>query len=707
MALAFAYKIAIINYKYDRDGIDARYFASKSTQKSYFDTLISNQSAAWSSVQNLPINDNITINLTYNETSGRDIESLLKCNYAIIKKYNTATEAEIENSYRYFYIVAISQTNNNQIKVILDLDDIQSNFIGNVTQSKFPKCMINRAHCNRWIQYSDSASYDMNFNNTDNLVGTLSANFIKEDVEEPSLAVKSYNKMNLKVSSDSIYTEYHSGSIDNGSTTVVNDKTLNDWLSTYVIGWRYTYVTAHQEYAWTDNAADNTSLPECKIYKGYFNEKISLGVSVFVTPIFKSDASIKIINPVDGEEYDFSEYALEAFKSRNNGYAYIYQTKILKTSPFAFLAIEEITGHPGVYNFTIQGSTLKLRGQLGYTVNVSPICRNYIRFQDYTTNAPIDSCMAILSGINVDLAPTFDVTLPNTWKFTMNKSSIQLDASVKTEPKIYTNKFRLTKVKLYDGTEFDIDWSKYQGGLSGLTFTLYESFSMDLTRSYIFCKTNIATSGNNPVINPSLNYRDYLGLFSKNDTSLPMVSDNLQEMLANNKNFFNAFNMNQTVNGMKTFMTLLKGDASGSDKYNALMGGYFSRLTSEYNKQYTLDNLASSPDVVKNSAGDMIFNMAVNEWDVYVTHMEAQDSDEQLFFAMINSKGYKLGRIDYIGYYVASRSKWNYLSAEVNVINLDLSNKEKERLREKLRDVRFWHDDSYTLSNINYEEFMS
>ena len=118
--MALGYKIALTNVWWKRGGQDIRLFANTTEQQTYF----SNLGLYWNDLVNFNMNDNITTTITFKDKSGRDAETLLKCNYAIV--WNT-----IKSTYRYYYIVSISQDSANQVVVSLDLDDVQTNFIGN------------------------------------------------------------------------------------------------------------------------------------------------------------------------------------------------------------------------------------------------------------------------------------------------------------------------------------------------------------------------------------------------------------------------------------------------------------------------------------------------------------------------------------------------------------------------------------------------
>ncbi|MBO7713494.1 MAG: hypothetical protein J6S85_07975, partial [Methanobrevibacter sp.] len=93
--MALGYKVAIFNVWWRRGEVDTRFFSSKADQKTYFDS----KTLYFNDLNNFNINDNITTVITFRDASGRSIDDLLKCNYAIVKDSNS--------NYRYFFITAI------------------------------------------------------------------------------------------------------------------------------------------------------------------------------------------------------------------------------------------------------------------------------------------------------------------------------------------------------------------------------------------------------------------------------------------------------------------------------------------------------------------------------------------------------------------------------------------------------------------------
>ena len=65
--------------------------------------------------------------------------------------------------------------------------------------------------------------------------------------------------------------------------------------------------------------------------------------------------------------------------------------------------------------------------------------------------------------------------------------------------------------------------------------------------------------------------------------------------------------------------------------------------------------------------------------------------------------GFAYNRVDSISNYDNIRYYFNYIEADVESITGNISNLEKERLRERLSAVRFWNTDTLQYTLENYE----
>ena len=146
--MALKYQVAILNVWWNRGEVDTRLFSSKDDRDFYFNSM----SPYWNSLNNFNIRDNITTTIVFRDDSGRTIDELLKCNYAIVRHL----VSENTYTYRYYYIVHVEQDSNNQIICTIDLDDVQNNLYDLINQNS-PFYVKNwtgyNYKSNGWINY--------------------------------------------------------------------------------------------------------------------------------------------------------------------------------------------------------------------------------------------------------------------------------------------------------------------------------------------------------------------------------------------------------------------------------------------------------------------------------------------------------------------------------------------------------------------------
>ena len=117
----------------------------------------------------------------------------------------------------------------------------------------------------------------------------------------------------------------------------------------------------------------------------------------------------------------------------------------------------------------------------------------------------------------------------------------------------------------------------------------------------------------------------------------------------------------------------------------------------------TTDNLRNAPNVIKNANGSVVFNNLVTPFKPHIEEYDILEYDKKIINDYLIEHGYAVNTHDYIYNYDNIRTRFNYIEAEVEVINAPLSNIEKERLKDKLRAVRFWNSDEINYDLENYE----
>ena len=142
------YKIALVNVFWSEDDNNTRYFINRNEQNLYFDNLANGKISPF---VNFNMGNYIDTSITYLDKSDRSVDEILKCNYAIVYKYD---EDDLIVDRRYYFAYP-SQDSGRQMRVALRLDDVQTNFLSK--QGLFDQqVMITRAHLNRYLKTTDN-----------------------------------------------------------------------------------------------------------------------------------------------------------------------------------------------------------------------------------------------------------------------------------------------------------------------------------------------------------------------------------------------------------------------------------------------------------------------------------------------------------------------------------------------------------------------
>ena len=125
---------------------------------------------------------------------------------------------------------------------------------------------------------------------------------------------------------------------------------------------------------------------------------------------------------------------------------------------------------------------------------------------------------------------------------------------------------------------------------------------------------------------------------------------------------------------------------------------------SKLNESLTLDNMRSAPDAIRNAQGNILFTMLFqHDPSLFCEIYEALDTDSRKMLDYMNMYGFKYGLIGNVKDFDNVRARFNYIAANVDIIDFPLSDTEHERLKQALRSVRFWNGDSVSYDLENYE----
>ena len=287
------YKTALINVFWGEGDENTRYFNSVNEQNSYFDTLTT---GLLTPLFNFNIGNNVETSIIYEDVNNRSTEELLKCNYCVVYKFNANNEI-IDR--RYFFAYP-TQESGRQVRVILSLDDLQTNYFRYKTQ--ITPCQIRRACLNRFVENAnDNTKVDFDGSVTSKL-------FERESQEQYSKRLIKRTKLNFKVS---------------------NSEDINTWYNENVYGWVYIYVQdrAYKLYDGNDDTLRDYNLAQPNFKVGDSGE-LSTVLQIFCYPIIKQGKQIRLWWDANKTKYiSISSVGYSGFKAQNNNNSYVYSIK--------------------------------------------------------------------------------------------------------------------------------------------------------------------------------------------------------------------------------------------------------------------------------------------------------------------------------------------------------------------------------------------
>lgn len=617
------YQIALINVFWDKSDINTRYFETTEDQQAYFEELTRGK---FSPLVNFNMGNNIETRVIYKDVSGRSVEELISCNYAVVQK--------IENdnviSQRY-YFAQPSQDSNIQMSVILTLDDIQTNFIP--YQQNIAPCLIKKACLERFIKNEDNT---YKFNNT--LTSKL---FSSELYDLPKIS-KKREKLVLKFT---------------------GDENVDNWLNENVRGWLYVFVSPEHQFKFYENNGTTELLKTLTLSYGGKSGSIedtpyNSNVACICVPLTKG-----ISKKVFYNDLEISSVSIENFKFHNNDTSYFYSYKMSMIAPFNTNT-----------QCTISNGNLEIT-QTG-------------QFEIFRTSVSGDLPTGVITNITQDMnkIETYPLTL-DLFNFTLDE--IKGNHIKKLNPKINSFNTKRLRLTTNNGDYFDYDLQKL--GENELIFEYTETIQPEVTKAYCRIKTNTGL-----YLDPT--ERNYTGLIVSVDNSIPYTNNQYANFIANNKNFWQQSNL-------KIFSSTIGSVAQNTKKLDivGLLGNLVDVSSQSTQLGLTADNMVNAPDSLTRASGNVLFNIMVDELAIYVDIYEAIEQELNMFDMLTTTRGFTLNLIDNISNYVNLRKYFNYIEADVEVINAPLSPLEKQRLQQSLKSVRFWNTDTIDYTLENYE----
>ena len=114
--------------------------------------------------------------------------------------------------------------------------------------------------------------------------------------------------------------------------------------------------------------------------------------------------------------------------------------------------------------------------------------------------------------------------------------------------------------------------------------------------------------------------------------------------------------------------------------------------------------MRGAPTAYHNAQGNIVLPLIINdELSFYIEEYSGIEQDLETVNDYTHLYGYNYKRSGYVKDYDNIRSLFNYVSADVGLITSPISNEEKNRLRARLKGIRFWNSDTIDFITDNTE----
>ena len=422
-----------------------------------------------------------------------------------------------------------------------------------------------------------------------------------------------------------------------------NQPEVQSWLNEHILCWAYLFISTNNLTGMSD------VLNLIYDFKNDATNNYNAPYAVICAPVMRSGL---IMVSSGGKNKEWALSNLTTIAQANAPYVIDIKYSNIPPTTFDLVSVE--------YSFSSDGNTLQL--------NTNRI--NWLFFKDFTAENGFVSRYGNLGKIKVITPYTNPIDTGLIYQYNVN-DIVGAIRNPALNPKLLLTNAREVRVTC-NGEQFSFDPLKL--GTNELAVQYYEILQPGISRYYATIEAGL--------------YGDtgasYIGLVSSSDNSIIYSIEAWQSFIAQNKNFF-------LQRGVQIGMDLLQ-NRNILSTVNALADTYF-----------TVDNLKNAPQSVQNANGDALLNIGINGLDVNVEIWEALGRDMGVIDDYTYKNGYAYNRVDSIANYDNIRYYFNYIEADVESITGNISNIEKERLRERLSAVRFWNTDTIQYNLENYE----
>lgn len=653
------YSIKLLQFNFDKNYDDARFFANKSEQSLFFDN------AAGKVINNVNFiaNDLINVSITFRSDESTNLKTLLNYNYCVVTNKNTQEKM-------FYWVNSSKQSSGGVIVVDAEIDALQT-YIYDID---FARCLINRAHLDRFENVEGTNSYKFKGDAQSEL-------FEREPVQD--VAKRLVERRKLKLKRDS------SGELET---------TFDDYVINRSKGWVYVYLSAgtYKFYNYDGSQEQKLYLNNIVYKKGDIRQE---GGTVVLCYPLSQNFVFKIKNSSIETSLNVNAAGFADFLRNNvSASANIYAIKYSIMPPF----------EKGTYNVTVEDNVANIPINTESTAIWSLANCDIVR----TKEASVD-----YNGLLVlryqDLTPVSAFLDNNIKQFAFNKDDIKSASNSSTyNPKLLNEDYSELVLSIY-GNNYKYDLQKLNNPKPN--FLYFEALTPDITKSLLVYD---AQNQNEVYIPETKN--NYSGLMSTIDNSILFSSDQLAQYLANNKNAFLSFQTNQIFGvakgvfgaGISAASTkeiggptnpLLAGLGAGA----ALMKTGLDLTQEAIQFNLSIDNMRSAPNQLVNANGNAVLLNAISDIGAYIEIYEILPNEKKVINDFMHQFGYSVNKIDKPENYFKTRVAFNYIKCTLTNIDGQISNTIKERLKRIFENgVRLWHQDTVDFTVQNYERYL-
>lgn len=667
------FQLGLLDFPFDMNGEDTRYFSSKQEQIAYFNDKVSNGSTPFINID-VPSFDSLFITQQVYQAPvglpGKQFDYANK-NYAVL-------QVSLDKNY-YFYYYITKSTIGADGKMLLDLrlDTVQTFFFD--PNISFSDCMIERAHLNRFQETSGPR-----------------VNFIADPASKIFNAEEGMNFPKRLVSRDRL------------SLKFTGNAAVDDWLNENVAYWVYVFIdpTAAYKipYIYGGNDGEVTAqvfgrtiypLGEdgatgCICYPIYIHEPdYENGTSADTTNV------IKVKTTFNDKEYEFipNMYAANKFEGKNAETSHYYTKKISIIPPFDFAD-----------DLAVVGGNLIVSAE-------SQVGNPAMTFNEKITSTELygfNSAIYTYTHKSFNMGLFFGSVQKEKELFSYDYFMTELNSVAKSEiiapqspnlaynPKLNGQNFKELVITAANGDTFAYDIQKINS--NDILFMYSEPIQPEITRYYMRLKpTGLYLEGTE---------ENYTGLVGSTDNGLAFTNDAYAAFIANNKNFFMQSNLKIGFGAVKSTAGVISQAASG--KVAGAVGNGISAgldiAQTLIDRSMTVDNMKNAPDQLKNANGNVLFNMFSTDLGLYVERYSALDGDLKTANDFMNLYGFTFNSIANVKDYAHIRKYHNYVKAQLQGITGNISNTARDDLRQRFANgIRFWNQDNISYQYENYE----